>query len=237
VIVLVVVAGCAWLGTWQLGRLDRQRARNRLVAARFAAPPLPLADALRAGAGAAYRRVEGVVGRFDPDREVILRARALNGRPGNHVLTPLLMGSGSAVLVDRGWVPLDRDRPPVRDAAPPPASVRLAGVLLPPDARTPARPGEHLASFGRVDLERLQGQMPYRIAPLYLLMRTQAPAQRGSLPVPVAFEPTAPGPPHLSYAVQWFSFATLALVTYGALIRKTAREKSEAANEPSRSTD
>lgn len=222
VIVLVAVAGCAWLGTWQLDRMAQRRARDRLVAARLRLPPAPLEAA---GADVAYRRVEAS-GRFDTAREVVLRSRSLAGRPGNHVLTPLLLRPGEALLVDRGWVPLDFGRPPVAQAAPPTGSVRVRGVLLPPDARSRARPGERLASVGRVDLERLQGQMPYRLRPLYVLMREQEPPQGPPLPVPVRFDVKIPGPPHLSYAVQWFSFGALALLTYAALIRKTARESS-----------
>jgi cytochrome oxidase assembly protein ShyY1 len=234
VIVMVVVAGCAGLGKWQLDRLHRQHVRDRLVAARVRLPPAPLAQAI--SRGGAYRRADAV-GRFDSAHELILRARSLDGRPGNHILTPLVLGAGDALLVDRGWVPLDLDRPPVAPAVPPEGSVRVTGVLVPPDATTQGRSRERLESVGRVDLGRLQEQMPYRLAPLYLLMRMQKPAQPGALPIPAAFDPTIPGPPHLSYAIQWFSFAALALVTYGALIRKTAREPSEATNESSGPTD
>jgi len=53
-------------------------------------------------------------------------------------------------------------------------------------------------------------------------LQTQRPAQSGSLPTPEPPPPLDEGP-HLDYAFQWFSFATIALLGYGLLAVKEAR--------------
>ena len=229
VVVLVVVVAFVELGLWQLRRLHERRAFNAAVAAAERAPAEPLdrvissrgsdADAL------AYHRVE-VAGAYDVRREVVLYGRTLDGRTGNELLTPLLAGS-HAVVVDRGWVPLEQATPPVA-AASPPERVRVSGILWPPEAdSTPSSAAGPVQQVARVDLGVLQAQLPYRIEPVYLWLQAQSPAQASGLPRPVPLPPLGEGP-HLSYAIQWFSFASIAVVGFVLLLRKeTRREASE----------
>ncbi|MGH2688745.1 MAG: hypothetical protein ACRDKW_08050, partial [Actinomycetota bacterium] len=60
---------------------------------------------------------------------------------------------------------------------------------------------------------------------LWLLLENQDPAP-GELPVPSPL-PEPETPPHLSYSIQWFLFATTALVGYAALARREAKERSQ----------
>ena len=46
-------------------------------------------------------------GTYDTGAEVLIRNRSLDGAPGYHVVTPLVMADGTAVLVNRGWVPAE----------------------------------------------------------------------------------------------------------------------------------
>ena len=115
---VVVVAVCVRLGLWQLDRLEGRREVNDRYAAGLAMPPRPLEDLLLEDGALAYRRATAT-GRYDTEREVILYGRPLAGRPGNHVLTPLLLADGRAIVVDRGWVPFEMDEPPVAAAVPP----------------------------------------------------------------------------------------------------------------------
>src|SRR4051812_36952685 len=110
-LVIVVVVAFVQLGFWQLRRLDERHAYERLVASRLADPPVPVADALSAGPEAvAFRRVTAT-GTFDPAHEVVLYGRSQDGQTGNHVLTPLRLDDGSAIAIDRGWVPLSEASP------------------------------------------------------------------------------------------------------------------------------
>ena len=242
----VLVLGAAFvmidLGLWQLRRLHQSVERNAAIHGRMTAPPMPLADALArydfsvplgAASSAAYRHVK-VSGRFDPTDEVLLRSRSLGGHPGFDVLTPLELGGGRALLVDRGWVPFtDRD-PPITDAAPPDGSVTVTGLLRDPDPIpsgffkriSPQDPATGpLKKTFYANPQRLQAQMPFKLVGGYLQLGTQTPAQSGPLPVPPA-EPQLSNGSHLSYTIQWFSFTAITLGGFGAAAVRRARDPS-----------
>jgi cytochrome oxidase assembly protein ShyY1 len=226
-LVVLVAAAFARLGIWQLHRLDERRAYEDLVAWRLAAAPVPLEEVLAAGADAdliRYRRVTAE-GTYDTAHEVILYGRTQGDRTGSHVLTPLILEDGTAVAVDRGWVPLEDDTPPLTDAAPPDGTVRVSGVLFPPEVASP--PGSEPSpagrtTFAKVDLGALAAEVPYRLAPAYLLLGSQDPAP-GELPSVAPLPDPADAPPHLSYAIQWFTFATIAVVGFVVLVRREYR--------------
>jgi surfeit locus 1 family protein len=215
---IVVAAVCVRLGMWQLGRLHGRERVNVMLAARGSAPPVDLATAPMEGA--AYTHVTAT-GTYDPAHEVILSGRSFDGVAGNHVLTPLVLTNGDAVLVDRGWVPLDVSTPPVTgEAAAPAGTVRITGLALPPDAISEPAASPPPAVTTRIDLGL--GGLPYRLRPLYVLLVSQDPTQ--TLPTP------APGPTldegsHLSYAIQWFAFATITIVGCVVLLSRDRRDR------------
>lgn len=230
-LVALIVAVCVGLGQWQLNRLEERRAENALIAKQTALPTQGLEELLsspgvpaRLADGFAYRRVS-VRGTYDADREIVLLTRSNGDQAGNHLLTPLVTSKGTAVIVDRGWVPLNMNTPPVPQAAPPDGPADVTGVLLPSEGKGRFGPNDssgRAKATSRVDLDRLANQLPYQTYPLYLRLETQRPSSGRSLPQPVPLPPPDEGP-HLSYAVQWFIFGALALITYGALIRREAR--------------
>jgi cytochrome oxidase assembly protein ShyY1 len=231
---LVVAVVCVRLGIWQLHRLHERRAFNAEVRAGLAAAPQSL-DAVLAEAGddpgsVAYRRVQ-VTGTYDTAHEVLLYGRALDGNPGHHVLTPLLYGDGAAVLVDRGWVPFEDDTPPVASAAPPSGEVTVTGFLLP--AVSQGNVVIDRDASGRIltvehdDPAALQGELPSStLAPLPLQLQQQSPAQSG-LPERVP-PPELDEGPHLSYMIQWFIFATIAVVGYLILVWREMKDRERA---------
>lgn len=224
-LVLLVTVSFVRLGFWQLDRLSQRHAYEALAAQRLGAPPVPLADLLGTAGGGdamALRRVTAE-GTFDPEHEVILYGRTQDERTGNHVLTPLLLDDGTAIAVDRGWVPLADSVPPLADAAPPAGRVRVTGVLFPPEVSPGDMPSPSPATiFARVDLGTLSAQVPYALAPAYLLLASQDPAP-ADLPHIAPLPDPADSPPHLSYAIQWFTFATIAVVGFVILVRREYR--------------
>jgi surfeit locus 1 family protein len=226
-LVTVAVAVMAMLGFWQLRRLHSVREDNARVRAQLAIRAAPLSEVLAPGVSPAsveYRRVI-VSGRYDRVSEILLRNRSYQGRPGSHFLTPLRQSDGLAIIVDRGWVPVDlvgareeATRPPVL------VPVTVTGVLFPSERKGvfgPAIPrAGRLTTLPRIDVARIAKQLEYPIVPLYMRLQTQAPSQSGELPVPPGLPDLSEGP-HLSYAVQWFLFATLAVAVYLALLRKS----------------
>jgi surfeit locus 1 family protein len=226
VFALVGVIAFVNLGLWQVRRLDERREANALVSARLAESERPLAEVL-AEVGddpdeLAYRRVS-VDGTYLTDQELLLSVRPHGGSPGHHLLTPLETAGGEGVLVDRGWVPLPLDDPPVSQAAPGEGPVTVRGVLFPP-LEDPGSPPD--AEFVRqVDLARIAGRTSIELAPVYLLAQEQVPPAPGDLPRPGDLPELDEGP-HLSYAIQWFLFAAIVVVGYPLLLRRTAREQA-----------
>jgi surfeit locus 1 family protein len=217
---LAVVVVCGWLGFWQLDRLEGRREFNDRYAAGLAAPPTQVEQLLGGGGSLAFRRAIAT-GRYDPDREVILYGRSLDGQAGNHVLTPLVMEDGRAIVVDRGWVPFEMDDPPVAAALPPSGDVEVRGPLFagqPGGAGEVAQGEDRVTTMRTVDLEAIMRDVPYELVPWFIQLQRQTPAG-GELPVPEPPPQLSEGP-HLSYAFQWFAFATIAAVGYVTLVRR-----------------
>lgn len=233
-LVLAVVAILVNLGFWQLRRLDEKRDRNQVVAARAAEPVAPVDEVLDVGAdaaaieAAAYRRVTAA-GTYAADEEVLVRGRSLDGAPGSWVLTPLVGDNGTAVVVNRGWIPDSGQLERVPDTVETPSGpVEVRGTLLTSEAREGmgARDPEAgtLTNLARVDVARLARQVDERLVPAYVLLTEQDPAPGREAPRLLA-APSLDQGPHLSYALQWFAFATIAVVGYPLILRRAAADR------------
>ena len=196
IIASVVAAGCVGMGIWQIKRLQQRRAVNALVAARWALPPLLIRDRSVSADSAHQRRVTAR-GVYDYAAEKTWPGRSFQGTPGVALITPLRLPDGSAVLVDRGWVPspdayhVDATRYREPDTA------TIAGLALVPPR-------------GRGDVET-KGYLPFVIQ-----LETPDPARGLPRRWP---QPELSEGSHLSYVIQWFSFAAIALVGTAALLR------------------
>lgn len=225
--VLLIVGGCVWAGLWQLSRLHWQDRFDTAVAARLRAPTAPFDQVVPSGSSAdpdafTYRHVTAT-GTFDTSHELVWVARTRSDLNGNDVLTPLLLSDGRALLVDRGWVPFEDQTPPVADAGPPSGTVTVTGLLFPSEMPAPGKPGASGRAFTKIDLARIGRSLPAPLAPVYLLLQSQAPAQSGSLPQPEPLPDLTVSPPHLSYTIQWFVFATIGLLGYPIVLRREAK--------------
>jgi surfeit locus 1 family protein len=236
VLVLLLIVVMINLGFWQLRRLDEKKSHNASVRANESQPVVPVDTLLHAGdptsrgSAVAFRRITAT-GTYDTSNEVIIRARSLNERPGVWVATPLVLPSGDAVLVVRGFLPTQGtpDKVPA-DAEPPTGTVTVDGLVQETQTRgvfgaTDPADG-HLTQLARVDVERVQKQVPYPLLPVWVQLTKSSPAQAGPQPELLA-EPTLDEGPHLSYAVQWFIFSTIAIVGYPLILRRSARNRDD----------
>src|SRR5687767_3367716 len=112
---LLVVVGstiCVRLGLWQLERLAERQAFNAHYLATSALPTLAITSTPQDDLSQMeYRRVE-VSGKYDFDQQVVLRNQYHQNELGYFLLTPLLLSDGTAILVQRGWIPAkDNDMP------------------------------------------------------------------------------------------------------------------------------
>jgi len=204
------------LGIWQFDRLHQRRARNAIVGARRALPPVALDGAVVPAESLAGRRVVAR-GIYQYGDERLWTGRSYDGTPGVAVLTPLRLAGGAAVFVDRGWVPspdgVHIDRVTVREGD----TAAVEGLAF-------GAP----RSRGDVDPVRLRDSVLYPLLPIVV---QQVPPPRDGPPDRLAARPPYRWPvtvlddgPHLSYAIQWFSFAVITLVGTAVLLRKAATE-------------
>lgn len=200
----VLLAGVfARLGVWQLDRHDQRKQFNADRAARLASAPAPF-DSVRRQRES-WLRQSMVTGTPDYSSEFVVTGRSRNGSPGVHIITPIRVpGNDTAILVNRGWV-----------YAPDAATVdlsrwresrtffsghtdTLAATETPPQLK-----GRGIRSLSRAGVDTL---LAYPFYPVYLIARDSAPDAPARLS-----QPALDGGPHLSYAIQWFSFAAIAL--------------------------
>lgn len=210
VVGVLVALVCARLGLWQLDRLAARRALNTELERQGALAPLLLQQEIRAPVAPAdlrYRQASAN-GVFDFDRQVVEMARPRQGAPGVYVLTPLRLGDGRRVLVNRGWIYSPDARTVDLSALMEPETTTVRGLFVPP----------------RSDPRAVR---PDTLSPDFLpaiLRRTARPAGAPEGLIPLDPPELTEGP-HLSYAVQWFAFGTIALVGGVLLYRRETAGK------------
>jgi cytochrome oxidase assembly protein ShyY1 len=74
----------------------------------------------------------------------------------------------------------------------------------------------------RVDIPRLEGQLPGDVVPMYVQLTDSDPPVSGNFPEAIA-EPSLGEGPHLSYAVQWFLFSALVAIGWILAVRRSRR--------------
>ncbi|MFZ5819906.1 MAG: SURF1 family protein [Chloroflexota bacterium] len=232
---LVLLGGvlCVRLGIWQLDRLDQRRAFNAHVQAMWEAAPLTLTGQASEDLTAMEYRAVTVSGRYDFENQVALRNRNFNDQFGYHLLTPLLLEDGTAVLVERGWIPADGNSAPAdwrKYDQPGRVTVQgqirlgqgkpdLGGVPDPTLAPGQAR----LDFWNTVNLERIRQQAPYPM--LEVFVQPEADPADTTPPIPYQPQIELTEGPHLGYAGQWFTFATILVLGYPFFLRKQLQEK------------
>ena len=234
---LAVTAGialCLWLAFWQFGRLNDRRAANAVALARLESPAVALTGAPVTADDLELRRVTAR-GMFDYANQVVLRYRAYDGAPGVHIVTPLrIEGSETAVLVDRGWIPVDRMGDLAQFSAPA-GIVEFQGIgrrsQVRPSSLAPADPPlgperARLDEWFRIDVPRIQEQTPYALLPVFVELESPGDsASPAPLPRPQPDLELSEGS-HLGYALQWLAFA--GILGGGYLFLLYARPRSRA---------
>lgn len=194
--VLVVLLA---LGTWQLRRLAWKTEMLATIAASEAGPPVPLGTT-----PIPYTKVIAT-GRFDHGRESLLGLEVRGTSLGAHLLVPLLRDGAPPLLVDRGWVPIERDRAVERPAG----EVAVTGYVRPGDARDWNSPKDDPAGrrFYLLDTAAIGRALdlpppaPFGLVALAPpgMSATHLPAAPSTLP--------RPNNPHLGYAITWYGLA------------------------------
>lgn len=214
------VALTARLGVWQLDRAAQKLALQSAIDTRGALPPLPDSVLARDPAEAAQQHQRRIVlqGRWRPELSVFLDNRQMDGRPGFYLLTPLELGPGDAVLVQRGWAPRDvRDRARVPVVPTLSGEVRIVGRIAPPPASLYAFDGPDTGPLRQnIDLGAYARETGLALRPLSVLQLDDGDTGAAGTD---GLQRRWPAPAvdvhkHYGYAFQWFALATLLIGLY-----------------------
>lgn len=236
---LVLIPVMIKLGYWQLHRHEHKVAQNQLIAANLAAHPVPVTDLTAPGRALPrddmWRRVTAT-GTYDTAHEVVVRRRTAADEQsiGSYVLTPLLLGNGEAVLINRGWIQAGNDLTKFPDVPPAPrGTVTVTGRMM---------ADETSAESGIKNTKGLPDRQVMLINSAEQAKRLARPVLGGYIeqtgPEPADNKPElVPAPdhdsigPHMAYAVQWWLFAAAVPVGWLILVRRERRDRAAAAAE------
>jgi surfeit locus 1 family protein len=226
---LLVFAGtafCIRMGIWQLDRLEQRRAFNAQVESSRAMELLDLNQSVPADISSMEWRAVTVTGEYDFENQVALRNQFNGDQYGYHLITPLLFGNGTAVLVNRGFIPADGNTAPTRDAwriydeagaVTVTGQIRL-GQEKPAFGGVADADADHLDVWNNLDVNRIVAQSPY---PMLSVFVQPNEIENDTVP-PIPFQPVVEltEGSHFGYALQWFSFATILFAGYPFFLRK-----------------
>lgn len=216
------VAVLIGLGVWQL---ERKVWKENLIGAlteRLARAPVPLppreAWPRLLPDGAEFSRVT-FPAEFLPGQYALVYTAGSPLRPdvqgaGYWVFAPARLAGGSVVVINRGFVPLERKDPAARAGGAPGGIVDIVGVVRWPETRglfTPADDPKENVWYLR-DVKAISDAKRWATAaPFYI--DQEEPVPPGGLPLPGKLQVKLPDN-HLQYAITWFALAAGLLVIY-----------------------
>jgi cytochrome oxidase assembly protein ShyY1 len=223
-LVLALTGSFIALGFWQLGRDHHKQALVRRAHAAFAAP----APEVTSGTHIAEGDRAQASGHYEVAHQVLLRNQVHGSKDGDDVLTPLVLAVGTAVMVDRGWVPAVGDQlasAAASVAATGPVVIRgIAHTSSPLSAQDAVTRKGSMLSLPRVDLNRISTEVPHRLSPIWIQAQSETPT-------PLASAPVLPQPPppdqvnHMEYTIEWFSFALIGIIGWPVALMAFSRRR------------
>tara|TARA_B100000214_G_C23922106_1_gene606600 strand:+ start:107 stop:871 length:765 start_codon:yes stop_codon:yes gene_type:complete len=231
VLVIFAVLTMIFLGFWQLDRHSQKSDINERISARLGNAPLGLEDIAKLKS---YEVIEierdfeywniGVSGKYIQEDSILIRNRTYNGVPGFWLLTPFQLSNNQIIIVNRGWIPISAENyidlnTSVFDLTGILRNTELAKGLQRADASQGV-----LDSLARPDLARYEDQLGYEIFPMYIQLTNQNPQQADGFPKALDLPKFSEGQ-HLSYAVQWFIFASIAAIGYPLVLWSYSKGK------------
>lgn len=235
-IIFVAVLGVVFvnLGEWQLDRLAQRKERNATTIINEQKPVQPYEQIFTRPITDAdqWQRVEAR-GTFDAQHQFVVRYRSNGDADGYEVVTPLRTATG-AVLVDRGFIPLERGTQiPSVAPAPPTGEVTVVGHVRRDEKGRRAATTPVGNQMRLINSQAIAATLPYPIATGYIGLLTIQPEQQGGFQ-PIKLPELSEGP-HFWYALQWFMFTAVAAAGIVVFIRgdlRARREEREDARQP-----
>lgn len=230
-----LLAYLAWLlGQWQFHRLDERKEHNSTTAHNLAELPVPIAELMSVDTEPKredeWRQVT-VHGKWDDHNTIVLKYQTRDAGAGIDVVTPLITESGTAVLVNRGWLGTDNTggiRP--KTPAPTEGMVTVTGWVRPDASGTATRVSD--MSTRAISSTEIGKVLDYPLYRGFVDLAEQAPPAHDKLASIELPDDTSEGP-HFFYGLQWWFFGALAIFGFGYLVfdewqlRRRARASAE----------
>ena len=219
---LALVTLLVSLGFWQLGRADEKKiflTKQQSSADKEVIKLISIIgddpESLR------YRKIE-ITGRYDEEHQFLIDNQIVSGQAGYYVMTPLLVdGMKTAVLVNRGWVALNKDRRVLPDVSIPSlkatilgrvnnfpvVGIKLAGAEIPTEGWP--------SVVQVVDSEVLADRLGYSLLPFQVELDGE---MNEGYQREWRKNTVMPPEKHIAYAVQWFGLAitlTILFIWFG----------------------
>lgn len=225
IIALVFLVILVRLGIWQLDRAEEKRQIIANQQAKMSMPPVNLTRAVQDYEALAFRRIE-VQGTFDSKYQMFIDNKIHKGKAGYYVVTPMKLSElDSYVLVNRGWVAMNPDRQILPNIDTTNEPVTLTGLI-----KTDPKDVADLGSANRsnqgwpavvryVDFQQFQQETGLKLQPFLFLLDKSA--DHGF--VREWKFVNLPPEKSTSYAVTWFTLATVLLIIYIVVNTKRVR--------------
>ncbi|MFI5758404.1 SURF1 family protein [Streptomyces sp. NPDC051569] len=232
---LVLIPVMVELGFWQLHRHEHKVAQNSLISDNLKAKPVPVTELTSPGhtvPRADYWRRVTATGRFDPAHEIVVRRRtSSDDQVGYHVLIPLILADGRAVIVNRGWIPADGDQHVFPAIPPAPRGVVTITGRLKADETSAASGIKDIRDLPPrqvmlINSERQRESLGRTVLGGYVELTSPVPP--GGSPEQIVDPDDSSIGPHMAYAVQWWLFAAAVPVGWVILVRREKRERRAA---------
>lgn len=209
-VVAVLCSAAWWLGEWQFGRLADRKDSNAVVRTNEHRPPAPVSEVLAPGRAVGDDdewRVVTATGSYDTDDTVIVRYRTRDGASGIDVVVPLVTADGTALLVDRGWMPTDnRGAGPNDVPSPPEGEVTVLGWVRADAEGDSTSVDDH--STRAISSEQIGDALDRTVYGGFVVLKSEDGQPAADLE-PVEL-PELNNGPHFFYGLQWWFFGVLA---------------------------
>jgi surfeit locus 1 family protein len=204
------IALCITAGNWQHRRmLEKEALQNAM---QQAAQVAPVAFPRGAADWSAWRFRQVVAsGEYDPRHQILIDNKVHDARVGFDVVTLLRLQDGRAVLVDRGWIAAGPTRAVLPEAPPPRGLLDVRGRIDVPGHgyyELGAPTSADGAIWQHLDPRKFTELTGIDVAPVVVEALDAAGGGAGLVrdwPLPDAGIDT-----HLSYMIQWYTFAAMA---------------------------
>ena len=164
-----------------------------------------------------------MTGHYNPDSEILLRLRPVDGTPAFQSLVPFTLDSGDTILVNRGWVPAAEGgtRVPAFDPAPT-GTTTLSAMLRTSDPATESTPLEDqgYTMVQTIHTPQVAEATSQELVSPYAQLLSDQPGVLNPIPLPMLDRGN-----HLSYGLQWIAFGIMAPAGLAYFLYSEIRER------------